>query len=704
MITYKKFIHFLPFLLLIFLWIGVFLYKSMTSDIGFWMISEDYNKNSVQLLTSRDNQLIRGTFTSTFDNLGIIFLHIKPMVTDDTALNFRLKEKDATEWYTSSIHDKIGLMGYEYYPFGFPQLTDSRNKIYTFELLPVSKDQQLSIEISKQSPLIMNKYLVNKSDLLSDPTLLIRFVTSKIRYSLEHTHVLKDSLFAILPLLIYLFILIDQKFFRLIALLKKTFIKERSYIYKEILRVQNRKKQKSAKRIFTFIVLEHMKFIVFFAFFILFITLCIKAFIASLGFNADFESWRIVASIVMDNDPIYSNTARYNYGPVWGYITGGLGFIHELLGYTKAQYDPFHVIIAVFLGIVDIGVSLFVYKIYGKLPALLTLFSPILFIVSAAHSQFDNLAILFAFAGWFLFLKSQKSSSNRVYFISALLLGVSLMTKHILLFFPLWIFFIRDEQNRSYKHKMLFCGIMYIVFFCGFVFEILRFYDQRQEIIDGIVKNVFMYRGYGGSAVGTLTSLLFPKALLDGLQYIPVLKGSNFLYILFLSVYGYVASRLHFELKYYLPLYLLVFFAFAPSEAPQYLIIPLVAVSIYHRHIGALLFLIASFIYASLNYFNDIVILLSRPIDLGLTHLPFIINPWIIAGTSFEQLHSLYTISQFWLIILAISILFQKFLFGSIKVYKTGIVSYYQHHSSKVFIFILIYFNSLLLWYLILKI
>jgi len=432
-------------------------------------------------------------------------------------------------------------------------------------------------------------------------------------------------------------------------------------------------------------------------------TLCIKAFIASLGFNADFESWRIVASIVMNNDPIYSNTARYNYGPVWGYITGGLGFIHEWIGYTKVQYNPFHVIIAVFLGIVDFSVALFVYKIYGKLPAFLILFSPILFIVSASHSQFDHLAIFFGLCGWYFFLKSQKSQSSKFYYLSALIFGVSLMTKHILLFFPFWIIFMRDEQGRTFKQKILFSGIMYTVFISGFVFEILRFFDQRQEIIDGIVKNVLMYRGYGGSAVSTLVNLVFPKALLDALQYLPVIKGANFLYILFLTGYGYFVCRLNFEQKYYLPLYLLVFFAFAPSEAPQYLIIPLIAVSIFHRHIGALFFLIFGFLYASLNYFNDIIVTLSKPIDLSITKLPFVINPWVLAGSSFEQLHSLYTVSQFWLIILAVSLLFQKF-FGEVNLPKRGIISSYQKKSSIIFILFLIYSNFLLVWYLISKI
>jgi hypothetical protein len=43
----------------------------------------------------------------------------------------------------------------------------------------------------------------------------------------------------------------------------------------------------------------------------------LRIWVSTLGYNFDFESYAVVASIIDSGGNVYAETHRYNYGPVW---------------------------------------------------------------------------------------------------------------------------------------------------------------------------------------------------------------------------------------------------------------------------------------------------------------------------------------------------------------------------------------------------
>src|SRR5689334_11671495 len=116
----------------------------------------------------------------------------------------------------------------------------------------------------------------------------------------------------------------------------------------------------------------------------------IRAFVAKLGNNPDIESRWNVAGYILAGKSVYVSTQFYNYGPFWSYLMGVIRFISAHLGYPS--FADFHVAVALFLGTVDVFIAYFLWKLFGKIPALLYIMNPVSILISGFHSQFDNFA------------------------------------------------------------------------------------------------------------------------------------------------------------------------------------------------------------------------------------------------------------------------------------------------------------------------
>lgn len=303
-----------------------------------------------------------------------------------------------------------------------------------------------------------------------------------------------------------------------------------------------------------------------------FIALALRLYLASWGGNFDMDSWQIVADIVVEGDLVYAETQRYNYGPIWFCILGALKQLQLLLG--SSDTASFHFYVAGFLALIDIGLATLLRKHHSKLIALLFLFNPVSIFLTGYHSQFENLAVLWAFIAW-LFLQKEAS---RYYILSAAFLAISLIQKHLFVFFPIWIFF--GKIQLTWKQKTLYCVLVY-----GLFISVFLPFMGNELAWQGIRQNVFGYSSSDGIALIPLglKTLGLEPFIQNYLAWIPILGGYKFFFFLSISAIGLWVMRQMPQQGFYLYLMSMVFCSSAIVD--QYWAIPLIAFAVYYRYV-----------------------------------------------------------------------------------------------------------------------
>ena len=274
----------------------------------------------------------------------------------------------------------------------------------------------------------------------------------------------------------------------------------------------------------------------------------------SKGHNFDFESYKIVGEIITNSGNVYAETTRYNYGPVWFTI---LGVFHGIGMLFNSPELLFRILIVGLLSIVDVCIALLLYKRYGIWAFIIFFLNPISIVITGYHNQFDNLAVLIGLVGLYLMPKPGANKITRMHLYSAILIGLSLMTKHIFFILPVW-FFIRETHL---KLKLTMLIIPLAIFAVAFVPFALT------GGLDGILNNVFLYKSFANAPL--LNAFVSPGILAH--------INPTLLMISVLIVVGFMSRRLSiFEAGLW---YLLVLVAFSPAIANQYLAIVMPAVA-----------------------------------------------------------------------------------------------------------------------------
>ena len=312
----------------------------------------------------------------------------------------------------------------------------------------------------------------------------------------------------------------------------------------------------------------------------------VRLWLSQLGHNFDLESFEIVADIVLRGDSVYGNTERYNYGPVWAYMLAGIKYLSVSTAYS---FKTFHLLIVLVLSLAEL---LFYRQLYQKyrnnLMILLLLFNPVSLIIIGHHSQFDILAIALAFAA------TQQLEKKRL-LNAVILLGLSYCTKHIMVFFPLFLLF---DKTLSTRNKLILLTLPALIFALSF----LPFYADMA----GIQKNVLAYQfNNNQTLLKQLFDLIIPGFIIKmGIfKMLPVFQGYKFLWLAIFPVIGYLITRYRTEERFFIYLLCIVASSLAISE--QYFLIPLAAVSFYRKYLFAWLYLAASSYFILFVSFNN---------------------------------------------------------------------------------------------------
>jgi hypothetical protein len=159
----------LPIILLLFWILGAVLFNS---KISFSTLFFRYPDVSVQGI--RQHGLFAGEkymseFTSHENYLGIITLQFEKFDKTDfrkeDILSFRIREKGRKTWYFESVYRSGLIHDSLHFPFGFPPISDSKNKIYEFELISQRGNSTHAIELDRQGTLLSSYHAIPRSEI-----------------------------------------------------------------------------------------------------------------------------------------------------------------------------------------------------------------------------------------------------------------------------------------------------------------------------------------------------------------------------------------------------------------------------------------------------------------------------------------------------------------------------------------------------------
>jgi hypothetical protein len=288
-----------------------------------------------------------------------------------------------------------------------------------------------------------------------------------------------------------------------------------------------------------------------------------KVGLAAMGHNNDVDAYRVVSGIVAQGRSVYANTNRYNYAPIWAWLVSGFG---RLAG--PGAGEGFHLWCAAFLAAVDVMIGLAIARAYSWVAAMIYLLSPIGLLISGFHSQFDNVAVLLALLAW-LPIRAGKPKPAKL-ISSSVVMGLSLVVKHVLFLFPIWLVFWRPLGKLRYR--ILYAGVAYGLFGGSF----LPWWGDPASRA-GIVKNVFGYSApYANSLLGAGIELLAPVRSLDP----SVFSGFKALWMGLMIAVGIALARKGARDLYLF--YLMVVYASSPALAVQYAAVPMLPAAVFY--------------------------------------------------------------------------------------------------------------------------
>ncbi len=203
------------------------------------------------------------------------------------------------------------------------------------------------------------------------------------------------------------------------------------------------------------------------------------------GHNYDVESYWIVSGIVDEGGNVYAETHRYKYAPAWFAVLGALRQVADLFP------DPFlalRYLVAGLLTLVDVAIAAMLAARFGRLTAAIFLLHPVSILITGYHSQFDSAGIAVGLAGMLLVERGERAQRGRpggiggAWLAGVVLLGLSLVVKHVLFVLPLWLAFRQPTVGRAAVALLLPIAI----FAASFV-------PWVAEGWEGIVDNVILY-------------------------------------------------------------------------------------------------------------------------------------------------------------------------------------------------------------------
>jgi len=199
----------IPLVLLIFFVLcTVFLNKQISFSVLL------YGHDNKSIITKPSGKLLKGEkitgeFTAKENYLGIVIVrfnpYIKPDYRGEDVLLFGLKEKGGKDWYYYNAYRSGSIESQQLFPFGFPVITFSKDKVYDFQIESIAGNEVNSVELSNSNPVLLTAYKLPRVEIVGSKLRLISYLIKKSINSLTSLDILFSSILYLLPFLFYIF-------------------------------------------------------------------------------------------------------------------------------------------------------------------------------------------------------------------------------------------------------------------------------------------------------------------------------------------------------------------------------------------------------------------------------------------------------------------------------------------------------------------
>ncbi len=208
----KKIITYLVIPVFLFV-VGVVL-SLFFGTISFSTLSFVHSKDVIRVNPGRimyKADKIIGQFKAVEPHLGIIQVRLdrsnSVSFKGEDALDFKIKGHDSNSWLSEKLYyindfDKSFIL-----PLGFPVQDDSQGKTYDFEIESIYGNGANSVKLSSREPVVQSVYKYQKTDILSSPISLVKFIVTKILFSINNVDFLFAAVLYFIPLLFYLLLI-----------------------------------------------------------------------------------------------------------------------------------------------------------------------------------------------------------------------------------------------------------------------------------------------------------------------------------------------------------------------------------------------------------------------------------------------------------------------------------------------------------------
>jgi hypothetical protein len=337
-----------------------------------------------------------------------------------------------------------------------------------------------------------------------------------------------------------------------------------------------------------------------------------RLWLATLGHNYDMTCWEVASDLVVSGQNVYANTTprQYNYGPAWFLLLGALKWFVRAI--HAGHPEAFHVAVAAALSAADVTIGLLLWRRTRSLIAsAFFLLNPVSALITGYHTQADTLAIAYAYGAWAVLRPQQpdadlesanvRQSSNLRVLCASALLAMSLLTKHLMVLFPIWILMSR-RVIPDLRRRVMFFAATFALTVIGFV--PFAFAPGAWE---GIKANVLRYQSFPATnalLVRAINWVMPFEHVNAALRRVPMVNGIRGVFMAAMVGVGFVVARKRPGLMFHY--YLLALVTLTSAMADQYLAIPIAACAVFWRCWPAWIYTVAA-----------AWVLMYSPVDVG---------------------------------------------------------------------------------------
>lgn len=147
-----------------------------------------------------EGQKVKGVIQASQNYLGTVEILIDTFnrVNDDILI-FRIREKGRVDWYYQNKYSAKYMSYKQFFPFGFPTIPNSKNKLYEFDIESQRGIRGNAIGVDYFNPAIVSRYQFPKKELLSKNRNFIEYTGLKIKNTLDNIDFITDIIIYLLP-------------------------------------------------------------------------------------------------------------------------------------------------------------------------------------------------------------------------------------------------------------------------------------------------------------------------------------------------------------------------------------------------------------------------------------------------------------------------------------------------------------------------